>query len=89
MGIFNVESGDKEVVGRFDIMIMVVVVEEKYLKKSSGRVDMVSRIDLLVKFDEDSLGEDEEMEISEFEEDSCIRLDYYMINMKDEEVSSF
>lgn len=50
---------------------------------------MVRKIDLLVKFDEDSVDDDEEMESSEFEEYDYMMLDYYMFSVKDEEVSSF
>lgn len=58
-------SGDKS---RFSDMIMAAsaaVVAKEKKASTSGRVDMVSKIDLSVKLDEDSVDEDEEMESSE------------------------
>ena len=89
---------DKEVgVGRFSDMIMASGNQKMKAHggSSAGRVDMVSKIDLSVKLDEDSVDEDEEMESSEGGED----LDTHMglargndyptsTTVKDEEASS-
>ncbi|KAG0590349.1 hypothetical protein KC19_1G092200 [Ceratodon purpureus] len=71
MGTPNSESGDKESgVGRFSDMIMAGGNQKRsHGSSSAGRVDMVSKIDLSVKLDEDSVDEDEEMESSDGPED--------------------
>lgn len=70
--------GGEEELGRFDNM----VVQQKK-SSSSGRVDMVSKIDLSVKLDEDSVDEDEEMESSELR--GCPTAS---VTVKDEEACS-
>ena len=71
MGSPSGESGKEELAGagRFDNMIMVAAGVQQRKSSSSGRVDMVSKIDLSVKLDEDSVDEDEEMESSDGPED--------------------
>lgn len=88
MGAPNSESDDKEAVGRFDNMVRAAISGETQRKISSGRVDMVRKIDLSVKLDEDSVDDDEEMESSEPEEHDHTMSDHYMPSVKYEEVSS-
>jgi len=92
MGTTSGESGDKEPgVSSFSDMIMAAsaaaVAGNRRKTSSSGRVDMVSKIDLSVKLDEDSVDEDKEMESSEPEEDVS-RGDDKMACVKDEDASS-
>lgn len=83
MGTPNSESGDKEpgVSGsRFSDMILAAASAKKSGGSGSGRVDRVSKIDLSVKLNEDSVDdEDEEMESSEGPEEDVPR------SAKDEE----
>lgn len=93
MGTTSGESGEKlePGVSRFSDMIMaaaaVAAGKQKKLSGCSGRVDMVKKIDLSVKLDEDSVDEDEEMESSEPDEDTRSR-DQHMASVKDEELAS-
>ncbi|KAG0579117.1 hypothetical protein KC19_4G074400 [Ceratodon purpureus] len=82
--------------GRFDNMIMVASAAAGVQQKkssSSGRVDMVSKIDLSVKLDEDSVDEDEEMESSELPVEEDVQTGpaggrLVSVTVKDEEASS-
>lgn len=86
MGIPNSESGDKEPgvsSSRFSDMILAAASAKKSGGSGSGRVDRVSKIDLSVKLDEDSVDdEDEEMESSEGPEEDVPR------SVKDEDAGS-
>ena len=91
MGSPGGETGKEE--GRFDTIMMIAAVGSRVQKKSSssGRVDMVSKIDLSVKLDEDSIDEDEEMESSELPSDDVQtgpRCLVPSVIVKDEEASS-
>lgn len=83
MGTSNSEGGDKEPgvsSSRFSDMILAAASAKKSGGSGSGRVDRVSKIDLSVKLDEDSVDdEDEEMESSEGPEEDVPR------SVKDEE----
>jgi len=83
MGTPNIESGVKEPgVSRFSDMVM----GKRTGGSGSGRVDRVSKIDLSVKLDEDSVDdEDEEMESSEGPEEDVSLRKRHVHGVEDEE----